>query len=201
MAIIGRTMLEYNEITEHKYVVFENEPYEVLGAHVFRKQQRKPVNATKLRSMLTGRIVEHSFHVSDKAEEADITKKEVKFLYTNKNEFWFCESKDPSKRFELPEAMIGTASKFLKPNTIVDAMMWDDGKSDEGKIIGLKLPIKMDLKVTEAHPATKGNTAQGASKMVVLETGAEIQVPMFIKEGDVIRVNTDNGEYTDRVTN
>lgn len=207
-------MLEYSEITEHKYIVFENEPYEVLGAHVFRKQQRKPVNATKLRSMLTGRIVEHSFHVSDKAEEADITKKEVKYLYTNKGEFWFCESKDPSKRFELPEVMIGTAAKFLKPNTIVDAMMWDpprvgsrqrgevgDGKSDEGKIIGLKLPIKMDLKVTEAHPATKGNTAQGASKMVVLETGAEIQVPMFIKEGDVIRVNTDNGEYTDRVTN
>lgn len=194
-------MLEYNEITEHKYIVFENEPYEVLDSHVFRKQQRKPVNATKMRSMLTGRIVEHSFHVSDKAEEADISKKEVKFLYTNKGEFWFCEANDPSKRFELPEVMIGSASKFLKPNTIVDAMMFDDGKSDEGKIIGLKLPIKMDLKVTEAHPAVKGNTAQGGSKMVKLETGAEVQVPMFIKEGDVIRVNTDNGEYTDRVTN
>ncbi len=194
-------MLEYNEITEHKYVVFENEPYEVLDSHVFRKQQRKPVNATKMRSMLTGRIVEHSFHVSDKAEEADISKKEVKFLYENKKEFWFCDVKDASNRFKLPELMIGNASKFLKTNTIVDAMVWDDGKSDEGKIIGLKLPIKMDLKVTEAHPAVKGNTAQGGSKMVVLETGAEIQVPMFIKEGDVIRVNTDNGEYTDRVTN
>ncbi len=194
-------MLEYSEITEHKYIVFEGEPYEVLNSHVFRKQQRKPVNATKMRSMLTGRIVEHSFHVSDKAEEADITKKEVKYLYTSKGEFWFCDAKDPSKRFELPELMIGTAAKFLKPNTIVDAMMWDDGKTDEGKIIGLKLPIKMDLKVVEAHPATKGNTAQGASKMVVLETGAEIQVPMFIKQDDVIRVNTDTGEYTDRVTN
>jgi len=194
-------MLEYSEITEHKYIVFEGEPYEVLGAHVFRKQQRKPVNATKLRNLLTGRIVEHSFHVSDKAEEADISKREVKYLYTNKGEFWFCESKDPSKRFELPEVMIGNAAKFLKPNTVVDAMIFDDGESDEGKIIGLKLPIKMDLKVTEAHPATKGNTAQGASKMVILETGAEIQVPMFIKEGDVIRVNTENGEYTDRITN
>ncbi len=194
-------MLEYSEITERKYIVFENEPYEVISSHVFRKQQRKPVNATKMRNMLTGRIVEHSFHVSDKAEEADITKREVKYLYTNKGEFWFCEVSDPSKRFELPEVMIGSGSKFLKPNTIVDTMMWDDGKTDEGKIIGLKLPIKMDLKVTEAHPATKGNTAQGASKMVILETGAEIQVPMFIKEGDVIRVNTDNGEYTDRVTN
>jgi elongation factor P len=202
-------MLEYSEITEHKFIVFEGEPYEVLDSHVFRKQQRKPVNATKMRSMLTGRIVEHSFHVSDKAEEADISKREVKYLYTKERparqsegrEFWFCEANNPSKRFELPEIMIGNASKFLKPNTIVDAMIFDDGKSDEGKIIGLKLPIKMDLKVIEAHPAVKGNTAQGGSKMVVLETGAEIQVPMFIKEGDVIRVNTDNGEYTDRVTN
>ena len=194
-------MLEYSEITERKYIVFEGEPYEVLDSHVFRKQQRKPVNATKLRNLLSGRIVEHSFHVSDKAEEADISKKEVKYLYTNKGEFWFCEAENPGKRFELPEDMIGKASQFLKPNTIVDALIFDDGKSDEGKIIGLKLPIKMDLLVKEAHPAVKGNTAQGGSKMVVLETGAEIQVPMFIKEGDVVRVNTDTGEYTDRVTN
>ncbi len=194
-------ILEYNEITERKYIIFENEPYEVIDSHVFRKQQRKPVNAVKMRSMLTGRIVEHSFHVSDKAEEADISKKEVKFLYTNKGEFWFSETNNPSKRFMLPETMIGTASKFLKENTPVDAMLFDDGKSDDGKIIGLKLPIKMDLKVVEAHPAVKGNTAQGGSKLVVLETGAEVQVPMFIKEGDVVRVNTETGEYTDRITN
>ena len=193
-------MLEYNEITEHKYIVFENEPYEVLTSHVFRKQQRKPVNATKLRSLLTGRIVEHSFHVSDKVEAADISKREVKYLYENKGEYWFCVSKDPSKRFELSSDMVGYAGKFLKPNILVDAMVFDDGVSEEGKIIGLKLPIKMDLKVIEAHPAVKGNTAQGGSKMVKVETGAEIQVPMFIKEGDTIRVNTDTGEYTDRVS-
>ncbi len=194
-------MLEYNEITERKFIVFENEPYEVLSSHVFRKQQRKPVNATKMRNLLSGRIVEHSFHVSDKAEEADISKKEVKFLYLNKNEYWFSDANDASKRFQLPTEMIGSAGKFLKTNTVVDALMFDDGKTDEGKIIGLKLPIKMDLKVTEAHPAVKGNTAQGGTKAVVLETGAEIQVPMFIKEGDVIRVNTDTGDYTDRVSN
>ena len=193
-------MLEYNEITEHKYIVFEGEPYEVIDSHVFRKQQRKPVNATKMRSLLSGRIVEHSFHVSDKVEQADISKREVKFLYANKGEYWFCEVGDASKRFELPEVMIGsTASKFLKANTIVDALIFDDGKSDEGTIIGLKLPIKMDLKVVEAHPAVKGNTAQGAMKIVKLESGAEIQVPMFIKEGDIIRVNTETGEYTDRL--
>jgi elongation factor P len=194
-------MLEYNEITERKYIVFENEPYEVISSHVFRKQQRKPVNATKLKNLISGRIVEHSFHVSDKVEEAEIDKKEVKFLYTNKGEYWFSEANDPSKRFELPESMIGSASKFLKQNTVIDALMFDDPStsSEQGRIIGLKLPIKMDLKVTEAHPAVRGNTAQGGTKAVVLETGAEIQVPMFIKEGDVVRVNTETGQYTDRV--
>lgn len=187
-------MLEYNEVTLRKYIIYENEPWEVIDSHVFRKQQRKPVNATKLRNLITGRITEVSFHVSDKVEEADIEKKEVKYLYTNRGEFWFCETNDPSKRFQLPETMLGDGAKFLKPNTLVDAMVFDE------KIIGVKLPIKMDLVVKEAHPAVKGNTAQGATKSVVLETGAELQVPMFINEGDVVRVNTETGQYTDRVS-
>jgi elongation factor P len=186
-------MLDYSEVTVRKYIIYENEPWEVIDAHVFRKQQRKPVNATKLRNLITGRITEVSFHVSDKVEEADIEKKEVKYLYNNRGEWWFCEASDPSQRFQLPEEMIGPGSKFLKPNTIVDGMVFNE------KIIGLKFPIKMELKVVEAHEATKGNTAQGATKAVVLETGAEIQVPMFIKEGDVVRVNTETGQYTDRV--
>ena len=186
-------MLDYNEVTVHKYIIYEAEPWEVIASHVFRKQQRKPVNATKLRNLITGRITEISFHVSEKVEEADIDKKEVKYLYTNKGEYWFSEANDPSKRFQLPEEMIGSGAKFLKPNIIVDAMLFDD------KIIGLKVPIKMELKVTEAHETTKGNTAQGATKAVVLETGAEIQVPMFIKEGDIVRVNTETGDYADRV--
>lgn len=186
-------MLEYSEITERKYIILDNEPWEVIGSHVFRKQQRKPVNATKLRNLVTGRVTERSFHVSEKVEEAEIDKKPVKYLYTNRGEFWFCEEKDPSKRFKLEETIIGPGAKFLKPNILLDVMLFGE------KIIGVKLPIKMDLKVTEAHPAVRGNTAQGASKMVKLETGTEISVPMFIKEGDVVRVNTETGEYADRV--
>ena len=185
-------MLDYSEIRERKYIIYDNEPWEVISSHVFRKQQRKPVNATKLKNLITGRVTEISFHVSDKVEEADIDKKPVKFLYINKGEHWFCEANDPSKRFELPASMIGDAGKFLKQNTIVDTMLFND------RIIGLKLPIKMELKVVEAHEATRGNTAQGATKAVKLETGTEIQVPMFIKEGDTIRINTETGEYADR---
>ena len=90
--------------------------------------------------------------------------------------------------------MIGPGAKFLKQNTVVNAMLFQD------EIIGISFPIKMELKVVEAHDATRGNTAQGATKAVKLETGAEIQVPMFIKEGDTVRVNTETGQYTDRVS-
>lgn len=187
-------MLNYSEVKEKKFIVFNGEPHEVVSSHVFRKQQRKPVNATKLRNLITGKMTEHSFHVSDKVEEADMTRRPIKFLYTNKGEYWFSEENDPSKRFQLEESMIGNGSKFLKENELVDALVFNE------KIVGINLPIKVDLKVTEAHPAVKGNTAQGASKNVKLETGVEIQVPMFIKEGDIVRVNTETGAYTDRVS-
>ena len=203
-------MLEYNEIKEGKFIVYENEPYEVISSHVFRKQQRKPVNATKLRNVKTGRIVENSFHVSEKAEEADLEKKEIKYLYSKEvparqsggREHWFSEANDPSKRFKLEESMLGNGLKFMKQNGLVEALLFNDPRSSIGQseIIGVKLPIKTDLKVTEAHPAVKGNTAQNATKVVKLETGAEIQVPMFIKEGDMVRVNTDTGQYTDRIS-
>ena len=99
-------MLDYNEVTVHKYIIYEKEPWEVIDSHVFRKQQRKPVNATKLRNLITGRVTEVSFHVSDKVEEADINKKTVKYLYTNKGEYWFSEANDQSKSFQLLSSMI-----------------------------------------------------------------------------------------------
>lgn len=104
-------MLDYNEIVVRKCIVFEGEPFEVLDSHVFRKQMRKPVNATKMRSMVTGRIVEHSFHATDRVEEAELEDRKIKFLYKNKNESWFCEENDPSKRFIVSDAVIGNASK------------------------------------------------------------------------------------------
>ncbi len=186
-------MLEYNEIVERKYIVLDGAPYEVVSSHVFRKQQRKPVNATKLKNLVTGKMTEQSFHVSEKVEEAEIESQEVKYLYENKKEYWFCDPKDPGKRFKIDENIIGPAARFIKENSIVTVLEFNK------QIIGMKLPIKMDLKVTEAHAAVKGNTAQGGTKQVILETGAIVNVPMFIKEGEIIRVNTETGEYAERV--
>ena len=186
-------MLEYNEITPHRYIVLDGQPFEVLTSHVFRKQMRKPVNQTKLKNLITGKVTERSFHATEQADEADITTRNVKYLYTNRDEYWFCEADDPSKRFSLSEEQIGEQGKFLKANSMVELAIF------EKKIIGVKLPIKVELKVTEANPAVKGNTVQGGTKLVTLETSAEVQVPMFINEGDIIRLNTETGEYVERV--
>lgn len=185
-------MLEYNEVVERKIILYEGQPFEVLSSHVFRKQQRKPVNATKLKNIITGKITEVSFHQSEKVEEADIEYKNAKFLYKNKGEYWFCDPNDPSDRFKLEESMIGNPAKFMKVNSLVETMIFDD------KIIGVHLPIKVELKVTEAPPAVKGDTSGNATKQITLETGAIINSPLFILEGEVIIVNTETGDYVGR---
>jgi len=186
-------MLSYNEIKPRKYIVWNNEPHEVLDSHVFRKQQRKPVNQTKLKNLISGKVVENSFHQSESAEEAEIDKRNIKFLYSNKGENFFCEENDPSQRFSLPLEQIADKIKYIKPNDVVEFLSYED------KPIGLSLPVKVELKVAEAPPSIKGNTAQGGNKQVVLETGATVTTPMFIEAGDVIIVNTETGEYTSRV--
>ncbi|KKQ78070.1 MAG: hypothetical protein A2644_00335 [Candidatus Zambryskibacteria bacterium RIFCSPHIGHO2_01_FULL_39_63] len=196
-----KAMFEYNKITIGKVIIFDNEPWEVIASHVFRKQQRKPVNATKLRNLISGRVTENSFHVSEKVREAEIEYKDIKFIYEAKGEYWFHEDGNPSKRFALKEEQIGQGSKYLKKDAIAKAMVFDDpsNSSGQGKIIGMKLPIKVELKVVEAPPNMKGNTAQGGNKVVKVETGASVNAPLFISEGDTIVVNTENGEYVSRV--
>lgn len=186
-------VLAYNEILPKKVILLNGEPYDVLSAHVFRKQQRKPVNQTKLKSLKSGRVVEQTFHQNESAEEADITYRQIEFVYENRGEFWFITPGKPAERFSLSNEVIGNEMKYVKPKTEVEAMVFND------EIMGIHVPIKMELKVTEAAPAVRGNTAQGGSKIVTLETGATINVPMFINEGDIIRVNTETGEYAERV--
>lgn len=185
-------MLAYNEITSKKFIIYKGTPYEVLDAHIFRMQQRKPVNQTKLKNLFTSKVTEVTFHQADKVGEAEISSREIKYLYTNRGQFWFCEANDPSKRFSLGVEVVGVGGRFLKPNSPISILTWN------GRTIGLKLPIKVELKVTEAPPAVKGDTAKGGSKVITLETGAIITAPIFINEGDMVRVNTETGEYVER---
>jgi len=187
-------MLAYNELKRGALFILDGEPHEVLEYEFLRMQQRKPVAKTKIKNLINGKITERNFHQNETFEEADIAKEEVKYLYHHRGEFWFSKKDDPSARFKLSESQIGLAAQFLKQNSLVTALKFND------QIIGIKPPIKIDLIVKEAPPSIKGDTAQGGTKVVVLETGAKVSVPLFINANDVIRVNTETGEYVERVT-
>jgi len=184
--------LSYSEILPKKIIIHNGEPFVVISAHVFRKQQRKPVNQTKLKGLKSGKFVEQTFHQNETAREADVETRTITFVYKSRGEYTFCATDNPANRFSLSEELVGPEGRFLKEKSEVEALMYDD------EIIGVTIPIKVALMVKEADPAVKGNTSQGATKEVVLETGATIQVPMFINQGDIIRINTETGEYAER---
>lgn len=186
-------MLNYNEVKPGVAVLVEGEPYVCTWNNIMQKQQRRPVNQTKLRHIIRGNSIEYSFQQSDKLDEAEIESKPAIFIYERNGEWWFNRPADKSERFSVSEEQIGESGKFLKANTEVETQAF------EGNIFRVKLPIKVELKVTEAPPDVRGGTVQGGSKVVTLETGATLNVPMFVKEGDVIRINTETGEYVERV--
>lgn len=208
-------MLAYNDLRAGVTFVLEGQPYEVLEFNFLRMQQRKPVAQTKIKNLFTGKIVTRNFHMNESFEEAEIEKETVKFLYANRpastrtasprlrggagrqgeadNEYWFSAKDNPAARFKLTAETLGDAAKFLKGNTEVIAFKWNE------KLINISPPIKVDLKVTEAPPGLRGDTAQGGTKPATLETGAIISVPLFVNVGDIVRVNTETGTYVERV--
>ena len=189
--------LDYDEIKQRKNIVVDGMPYEILESHVARTQKRKPQNQVRMRNLLNGKVVPGTFHASDTAEEAEISKREALFLFANKGEYWFCDPKDRAKRFEISQDVLADQTKYLKDNTVVDIKIFE--YEDEERIIGVTLPIKMTFEVKEAPPSMKGNTAAGGGKLVTIETGAQITTPLFIEAGEKIIVNTETGEYVERV--
>jgi len=197
-------MINYNELKPGIVFILDGEPYEVLEFSFLRMQQRKPVAQTKIRNLINGKILSRNFQHSESFQEAEIDYKKVKFLYSHRpastrrlgeagDKIVFCEIQNPSARFELPAEIIGEKAKFFKPNSEVEIV------SFKGKTINVRLPIKIDYKVIEAPPAIRGNTAQGGTKVVIIETGAQVAVPLFINEDDTIRINTQTNEYTERI--
>lgn len=186
-------MLSYTDLTKSTIFVMNGEPYEVLEYAFLRMQQRRPTTQVKFRNLITGKVGTETFQQSDSFQEADIEKEPVIFIYSQKGEHFFHKKNDKSARFSLKDEIVGEKAKFLKPNIECIAYKFND------KIINLELPVKIDYLVKEAPPSYKGDTATGGSKSVVLENNLTINVPMFINEGDIIRVNTQTGAYSERV--
>jgi elongation factor P len=184
--------LTINDLKRGMVILIENVPHEILSATHSHVGRGGSVLETKLRNLKTGAVFSRNFKQADVFAEAEIEKKKYQFLYKHRGTLWFCESGNPSRRVSLSEDALGDKIKFLIPNLQVEATFFKDSA------ISVNLPIKVDLKVVEAPPSIRGNTAQGGTKIVKLETGSEISVPLFIKEGDVVRVNTETGEYVER---
>jgi len=186
-------VLSYNEILPKCIINYNNEPYEVLSAHIFRMQQRKPVNQTKLRQLVGGKVLEISFHQNETVTEADVSTLQAQYLYTNKGESWFAEEGNAKNRFSFSEEAVHDKVQWLTQNSLVEVLTYEE------KPMTISIPVKVELAVKDAPPAVKGNTVSGGSKLALLSTGAKVNVPLFINTGDIVRINTDTGEYTERV--
>ena len=181
-----------NDLKPGIIINYQNSPYEVLEAKHLHMGRGGAVVETKLKNLKTGTVLNRNFKPSDSFEELETEKKELIFLYQHRGEYFFQD--ENKKRISLKEELIDyNTRKFLKPNSLVEVLTIDE------EIIKINLPIKIELQVKEAPPSIKGNTAQGGNKTVVLETGAEISVPLFIEKGDIILVNTQTGTYVERV--
>jgi len=183
-----------NDIKIGLNIIHNNEPYTVLSANFVRMQQRKPVMQTKIKNLISGKVLEVNFKPNDKVEEADLARTKANFLYSDQQGSHFMDN-ESYEQFTLGKDIVSQKSKFLKEGTEATILNFNN------EPVNLSLPIKMDFKVTFAPPGVKGDSAQGrVTKEVEIETGYKLQAPLFIKDNDVIRINIDTGEYVERVS-
>ncbi len=175
-----------------RVIKFNNEPYIIIFSQHSRTARGGAYVRTKLKNLITGQVLEKTFNTSDKIELADIEKSKANYLYAEGNKFFFMDN-DTYEQFFLDRSILAEQEKFLKEGTEVKVLIFD-------KIpVNIELPKKIDLRVIEAPPNIKGDSATIPTKTVILETGAKINVPIFIKKDDVIRINIENNKYVERV--
>lgn len=184
-------MLNFNEIKTGKVIKVNGEPYIIIKTDHHKMGRGGAVLKTKCRNLINGNILERTYQGAEKAEEAETETKKANFMYKDKEEAYFMDN-ESYEQFNLALEEIGDSAQFLKEGVDVDVLYF------EGRPVSISLPIKMEFKVVSAPPGVKGNSAGNVNKQVEIETGAKINVPMFINEGDTIRINTDTGEYVER---
>jgi elongation factor P len=183
-----------NDIKQGMTIIYNGEPCKVAEAHFVRMQQRKPVMQTKLRNLINGKVVEYNFKPGEKVETGDLSYKKVNYLYSTGNEYFFMDN-DTYEQVPFAKDHLGPQINFLKEGAEVNLISFND------QPINIELPAKMEFKVTSTPEGARGDSAQGrVTKTAEIETGAEIQVPLFVKEGDTIKINTETGDYVERVS-
>jgi elongation factor P len=181
-------MIGITSIKKGSKIVFENEPFEVIYEQHSKTGRAGAVLRTKMKNLKTGSIINKTFQGSEKVEEMEVDNRKAQFLYSEGNIFYFMNN-ESYEQFELDKEVIGEMTDFLKEGSELDVFYFQD------KPVNINLPIKMAFEVIESPPGIKGNTADGGSKQVTIETGTKINTPLFIKQGDKILVNTETREY------
>jgi len=184
-------MINANDLKPGMTFLYEDNIYTVLDISHNKTAMRQMIVKAKARNLRTGTILDVSWTGGEKVEPAHIDKREMNYLYDTGDALVFMDN-STYEQIEVPTANLKWEMNFLKPNDSVVISMY------EGEILGVILPDKVSLQVVECEPAVKGDTATGASKNAVLETGLEIKVPLFITQDEMVVVSTTDGKYSGR---
>jgi elongation factor P len=184
-------MLSITDLKTGTKITFEGDPYVVLSYYHSKMGRGGAVVKTKLKNLRTGSVIDKTFQGADKIEDAELTKKSATYTYSDQENAFFMD-KENYEQFEIALDKVGDDKKFLVENSDVDILYFNN------EPLNIELPIKMPFKVTSAPPAVKGNSAGSITKKVTIETGTQVDAPIFIKENDKIIVDTRDGSYVER---
>jgi elongation factor P len=185
-------MIDVNELRKGVTFTMDSELYKVIDYQHHKPGRGKAIIRTKLRNLRTGSTIDRNFTSGDRVQDIRLDHQTVQYLYSD-GEFYHFMDVETYEQFPLPDAVLEDAKPYLVENTEIEL------SSYEGERLDVELPITVDLQVTEAPPGFAGDTAQGATKEVTLVTGLVLQVPLFIQEGDVLRIDTRTARYVTRV--
>ncbi len=185
-------MYDTSDLRKGLKILQDGQPYIVVQADFVKPGKGAAFTRTKMKNLLTGGVIERNIRSGEKIEPADIEDHEMTFLYKEAEDFVFMNSKT-YEQVNITKNIVDDAWKFLKDNLVVQVMFFN------GRAIGVTPPNFVNLKVLKSDPGVRGDTSSGASKPATLESGATINVPLFINEGDVLRIDTRSGDYVERV--
>lgn len=168
------------------------EPYLIVDFQHVKPGKGGAFVRTRLKSLITGNVIDQTFRSGDRVDKPDLEEREMQFLYEAEGEYHFMDTKNYEQLF-LTVDQLGEGKGYLKENLVIKALFHN------GKPIGIEFPNFVELKVIQTEPGVRGDTATGATKPATLESGAVIQVPLFVESGEVIRIDTRTHEYIERV--
>lgn len=180
-----------NEFKSGVKILLEGVPYSIVENEMVKPGKGQAFNRVKVRNLKNGKVTERTFKSGDTAEAADVVETEMQYLYTD-GEFWTFMNPESFEQYTAGKEALGDGSIWLKDGMVCTVMLWN------GEPLNVTPPAHVELKVVETDPGLRGDTATGGAKPAKLETGASVRVPLFINEGEFIRVDTRTGEYIAR---